>query len=126
MKKLSEIFSLTEFDVEILKTLLSTKEFSVSIICIDLGEGIELDFNSNNLIDSINALHNKLISLETHVLTDDYISFTIYNSDDEKLYKHENKRSNFNSNSILEIIKQPELYPNYLDETTVPWWKNEI
>lgn len=125
MNKLTTIFKLDVNDFEAIQSLYSCNEFSISIFCVDIGEGIELDFNSASLNSNIFALNDKLNMIDDQVLSDDYISLTIYNSADEKIFKHENKRFKYNTESIMQILSQPDIYPNYLDEKTVPWWENE-
>lgn len=98
--------------------------FLIVINFLEIGEVIEFDLNRSNFNDDIVKVNEWLISLENEILQDDYISITIYNSKNS-VFKHENKRLNFRLNSAIEILNNPDLYPNYLDESTIPWWKNE-
>lgn len=125
MNTLQQMFRLGETEFEKLKSNYNLQEFSLEINCFDIGEGFEIIFNNDSVKDSIQSFNTNLNTLENKVLIEDYIAISLFNEKGVRLYKHESKRNNFKTNSIFEVINQPEKYPNYVDENTIPWWKSE-
>lgn len=124
MKALQQLFLISKSEFLSIKELFDLPHFIFELKCQDIGEGIVLEFNDENLEIQTKKLEEKLCSLNGLIEEEDYISIAIL-SKDKVIYIHENKRMNYKINSWIEMFQNPTDYPNYKEVDTIPWWEND-
>lgn len=123
--RLVEILNINLCDFKRIQRKYSIEEFELEVLIVDWGEGIHLHYNeeslSSNFKQILQFIHQTLDDLKP----DDYIRITIYSTNNCALYKHENQIKNYKANSLLALLENELLYPNYLDANTKKWWEEE-